>query len=467
VDKKQYIMTAKTIIKIIGSLLSLLFLFQCTLFNLPTDSEKSTLGEYTSYTPAIRNLPPPKDKIVVGVYKFRDQTGQYKAAENGSNWSTAVPQGTTSILLKALEDSKWFTAIERENIGNLLNERQIIRSTRKEYSGGDATEASTLPPLLFAGMLLEGGIISYDTNVMTGGIGARYFGLGAGAQYRQDRITVYLRAVSTSSGEILKTVYTSKTILSTSINGNFFRFIDAERLLESDVGITQNEPVHLAVTEAIEKAVMSLIIEGVRDQLWDNKQMHAGDFNSIIDKYNQEQTINEKRIIGNKFPEQQRGKLALFAYGEGFKIKGDYTDAKMNLGGKGGVKYFITDNLNAEINLSALTLENSGILKKNLLVSEVNLEYLFLPKYKLSPFVYAGAGTFFLPEKPAYKAQFGGGLEYLVSPNLAIRAESQYDLGFTDDWDGFVNGRRKDMGVRIGAGLIYYFGAKKPQRQNK
>src|SRR5690606_9919885 len=131
-------------------------------------------GEITQYTPEIKNLPVPKDKIVVGVYKFRDQTGQYKAAENGASWSTAIPQGTTTILLKALEDSRWFTAIERENIGNLLNERQIIRSTRKEYEGKDGDPAP-LPPLLFAGVILEGGVVSYDTNIMTGGLGARYF----------------------------------------------------------------------------------------------------------------------------------------------------------------------------------------------------------------------------------------------------------------------------------------------------
>lgn len=101
-----------------------------TLFNLPSNNEKSTMGEVTSYTKELENLPPPKEKIMVGVYKFRDQTRQYKPSENGSNWSTAVPQGTTTILIKALEDSKWFVPIERKNIANLLNERQIIRSTR-------------------------------------------------------------------------------------------------------------------------------------------------------------------------------------------------------------------------------------------------------------------------------------------------------------------------------------------------
>lgn len=449
----------KTSIKIL-SLILIILLQSCTLFNIPTNSEKSTLGEITPYTSEIKNLPAPKDKIVVGVYKFRDQTGQYKATENGASWSTAIPQGTTAILLKALEDSRWFTPIERENIGNLMNERQIIRTTRKEYSGNDG-ESATLPPLLFAGIILEGGVISYDTNVMTGGIGARYFGLGAGAQYRQDRITVYIRAVSTSTGEILKTVYTSKTILSTSFNGNFFRFIDTERLLESDIGITQNEPVQLAVTEAIEKAVYSLIIEGVKDNLWASKLKHPSDFNKIVASYQAEEKINDSRIIGNKFPEQNRGKMAVFANIEGFKIKGDYVGAKMNLGGKLGFKYFITDNINAEVNLNGVTIENTGIIKKNVLVSELNVEYLFLPKYKFSPFVYTGVGSFFTNRKNFYKAQVGGGVEYLIDRNFALRLMSQYDLGFTDDWDDYVFGERKDMGVRIGLGVNYYFGGKK------
>ncbi|AZI68040.1 curli production assembly protein CsgG [Kaistella daneshvariae] len=453
-------MKTSKFLKIIFLPITLLLLQNCTLFNLPTGNEKSTLGESTNYTPEITNLPAPKDKIVVGVYKFRDQTGQYKAADNSASWSTAIPQGTTTILLKALEDSKWFTAIERENIGNLLNERQIIRSTRKEYAANDGTEVSNLPPLLFAGILLEGGVISYDTNVMTGGIGARYFGLGAGAQYRQDRITVYLRAVSTSSGEILKTVYTSKTILSTSINGNFFRFIDTERLLESDIGLTQNEPVHLAVTEAIEKAVLSLIVEGVKDGLWANKQSRPTDFDKIIANYTAEKKQNYSRIIGNKFPDQHRGKMSVFASVEAFKIKGDYKDAQMNIGGKIGVKYFLTNAFNLEANVSLVTLENSGILKEDVMMSEVNAEYLFLPKYKLSPFVYAGVGTLLQSGTPLYKAQAGGGLEYLITKNLALRAGSQYDFGFSDNWDKFVSGKRKDMGVRVGLGLNLYFGSK-------
>ncbi|WDF45629.1 CsgG/HfaB family protein [Chryseobacterium sp. KACC 21268] len=431
-----------------------------SLFNLPSNSEKSTMGEVTSYTTELKKLPPPKEKIVIGVYKFRDQTGQYKPSENGSNWSTAVPQGTTTILIKALEDSKWFVPIERENIANLLNERQIIRSTRQEYLKEADKNVQSLPPLLYAGILLEGGVISYDSNVMTGGIGARYFGIGLSSQYRQDRITIYLRAVSTLNGEILKTVYTSKTILSTSVNGNFFRYIDTERLLESEVGVTQNEPVQLAVTEAIEKAVKSLIVEGVRDKIWGSAIQDPTTYKALIEKYETEQEDNDKRIIGNKYPNNYRQKVALFANVEGQQIKGDYVNPKASVGFKLGLKYFLSDHINVELNANVLTLRNQNILARTFLVSEVNLEYLMLPKYKLSPFLYAGGGSMFSENQNFFKAQFGGGLEYLMDKNFAIRLSSQYDLGFTDNWDRLVNGKQKDQAIRVALGINFYLGKK-------
>ncbi len=165
-----------------------------TYFNQPIKQQSARTGELTTASKTLKDLPKPQKKVVVGVYSFKDQTGQYKEIQNGSSFSTAVTQGGTSILIKALEDSEWFTPIERENLSNLLNERNIIRSTRQEYAGSNGP---AVPPLLFAGVLLEGGVVSYDTNILTGGFGARYFGAGGSTQYKQDRITVYLRAIST------------------------------------------------------------------------------------------------------------------------------------------------------------------------------------------------------------------------------------------------------------------------------
>ncbi|WP_045493837.1 CsgG/HfaB family protein [Chryseobacterium sp. StRB126] len=431
-----------------------------SIFGLPSDPEKPTMGEVTASTAELKKLPLPKEKIVVGVYKFRDQTGQYKPSENGNNWSTAVPQGTTTILIKALEDSRWFIPIERENIANLLNERQIIRSTRQEYIKDADKSTQSLPPLLYAGILLEGGVISYDSNILTGGLGARYFGIGASTQYRQDRITIYLRAVSTLNGEILKTVYTSKTILSTSVNGSFFRYIDTERLLEAEVGLTQNEPVQLAVTEAIEKAVKSLIIEGIQDKIWGKAIDSTASYQGLIKEYNKEQENNTGRVVGNRYPDNYRQKVSVFANVEAQKVKDDYVNPKMNIGGKVGLKYFLTPNVNVEVNGNYFTLENENIVKRNYFGPEVNLEYLLFPKYRFSPYIYGGAGALYSKYKPQYKGQVGGGLEYMIDHNFSLRASAQYDLGFKDDWEGLVNGKRKDQALRFGLGINFYLGNK-------
>lgn len=432
-----------------------------SLLGLPSTPERSTLGENTAYTRELKNLIPPKERIVIGVYKFRDQTGQYKPSENGNNWSTAVPQGTTTILIKALEDSKWFIPIERENIANLLNERQIIRSTRQEYLKDADKNSQTLPPLLYAGILLEGGVISYDSNVLTGGLGARYFGIGASTQYRQDRITIYLRAVSTLNGEILKTVYTSKTILSTSVNGSFFRYIDTERLLEAEVGLTQNEPVQLAVTEAIEKAVKGLIVEGIRDNIWGKAvDENIGVYKPLIKSYENEQNDNLNRVVGNKYPSNYRQQFALYTNLETQKVKDDYVNPKFNLGGKFGFKYFFNPYLNLDVSASVFTIENKNIFSRTYFTPEVNLEAVILPQYKLTPFVYGGVGAMYSGMKPLYKGQFGAGLEYMVGKNLGIRVSSQYDLGFKDDWDGLINGKRKDQAMRFSIGINFYIGKK-------
>lgn len=431
-----------------------------SIFGLPSDPEKPTMGEVTSSTEELKTLPLPKEKIVIGVYKFRDQTGQYKPSENGNNWSTAVPQGTTTILIKALEDSRWFIPIERENIANLLNERQIIRSTRQEYIKDADKNSQSLPPLLYAGILLEGGVISYDSNILTGGLGARYFGIGASTQYRQDRITIYLRAVSTLNGEILKTVYTSKNILSTSVNGSFFRYIDTERLMEAEVGFTQNEPIQLAVTEAIEKAVKSLVIEGIQDKIWGKAIDSTTSYQALINEYKREKEDNNGRVIGNRYPGNYRQKAAVFANVEAQKVRDDYVNPKMNIGGKIGMKYFLTPNFNVEVNGNYFTLENKDIVKRNYYGPEVNLEYLLFPKYRFSPYIYGGAGAMYSKYKPQYKGQFGGGLEYMIDNNFSLRASAQYDLGFKDNWEGLINGKRKDQALRFALGINFYLGNK-------
>ncbi len=236
-------------------------------------------GYQTTIHELLLKIPKPQEKIPVAVYKFRDETGQYRSGGNGL--STAVTQGATSILIKALQDSGWFMPLERENLTDLLQERRIIIQMRKKYLG--EKEIKILPPLLYAGIIFEGGIIGYDTNILTGGIGAKYFGLGGSTQYRVDRVSIYLRIVSVKTGAILNTTQVTKIILSKELRGGLFRYVRFSRLLEAEAGITYNEPVELAVQEAIEKAVLDIIIQGVKAGLWKPKNLKK--FKNFIKKY--------------------------------------------------------------------------------------------------------------------------------------------------------------------------------------
>ena len=83
-------------------------------------------------------------------------------------------------------------------------------------------------------------------------------------------MTVTLRAVLVQTGEVLLNVTTTKTILSTGLGSDLFRFFDmGTELVEIESGKTQNEPVGYAVRAAIEAAVYGLVMEGIENRIWD------------------------------------------------------------------------------------------------------------------------------------------------------------------------------------------------------
>lgn len=225
----------------------------------------------TEMNQSLRDLPSPPQKIAVAVYNYADQTGQFKSSDTTQTLSKAVTQGAASILIKALQDvgeGRWFTVVERERIDNLLKERQIITQMRMTYLGEKGVNPKALPPLLFAAIIFEGGIIGYDSNIQTGGVGARLLGIGGDVKYRLDTITIYLRAVSTKTGQVLASVTTHKTIASIGLQGGVFKFIAVDKILEAEAGFTKNEPDQLAVQQAIEKAVYSMVMEGSEKGIW-------------------------------------------------------------------------------------------------------------------------------------------------------------------------------------------------------
>ncbi len=224
--------------------------------SLPTTTSLAYFPKKTQTQNLLNQLPAPQRPVAIAVYGFTDQTGQFKPSDTGQTLSRAVTQGASSMLVKALQDAGnrgWFTVVERERLDNLLRERQIIGEMRKRYLGEQEVDPAALPALLFAGVLLEGGIVGYDTNTLTGGAGAAFLGIGARTEYRQDTVTVYLRAVSVRTGEVLANVTASKTIASQALGASAFKFVAFRELLEAEAGITSNEPDQIALQQAIEK----------------------------------------------------------------------------------------------------------------------------------------------------------------------------------------------------------------------
>ena len=259
--------------KKLGLLLLPFMLSGCVAWNTPnaTMPGDKPVVDYIKFT-ELRELPPPSRKPVVAVYEFPDLTGQRRENGSVSSLSTAVTQGATPMLIDALKNAgegQWFTVVERNRVDDLAKERQIVRQTREEYMG---EEANKLRPMLFAGIILQGGIIGYDTNIVTGGAGARYLGIGGDTQYRKDQVTVALRAVSTETGEVIMNVQVSKTIFSVGTSVSLFKFVDVgTKLIEGEVGMTENEANTMAVKIAIEAAVVELIKQGIQKGYWSYK----------------------------------------------------------------------------------------------------------------------------------------------------------------------------------------------------
>ena len=91
-------------------------------------SPPPTTPEVTETNAELRRLPDPARPLVVAVYGYKDETGQFKETENFATYSHAVTQGATSVLVKALHDAgggRWFTVLERAGSGEPALERFV------------------------------------------------------------------------------------------------------------------------------------------------------------------------------------------------------------------------------------------------------------------------------------------------------------------------------------------------------
>lgn len=245
-------------------IITLFVLSGCASLHSPpnTDIPLPVLVESTSYT----SEAPTKGKVFVAVYGYADLTGQRASAVQ--SLSTAVTQGAENYLINALRDysdGDWFRVVERKSVDNIIRERQIVRSSRNQVDA----RIKELPPMLYAGIIVEGGIIGYDSNVKSGGQGAMVFGLGMSEKYNTHIVTVAMRVVSVTTSEVLLSVIVEKNIISYSDNITGIKFFDLDRqVLELENGMNVHEAPNYAVRKAIEYSVHKTVQQGLQRNIW-------------------------------------------------------------------------------------------------------------------------------------------------------------------------------------------------------
>ena len=222
---------------------------------------------------ALLDIAEPEQQPTVAIYpnSFTDQTGARLSNSQFASFSTAITQAPQVFLIRALKRAahgNFFKVTERIGLDNLTKERQLIRNTRAQFE-----EENALMPLIFSGMLAQGAVVAYENNSLSGGAGARLLGVGTSRQYREDTVTVSVRLVSVSTGEVLLETLVRKSVLSASITQDLFRFFTTgSELTEIEVGRVANESVHLALQAAVETAVLNLIEDGAKKAFWRLKE---------------------------------------------------------------------------------------------------------------------------------------------------------------------------------------------------
>jgi len=261
-----------------SSYLLVLLLSSCSIFDQFEDTYEQRFSKDVAkiqdlQSAELKNVSIPEVSPVVAVYptSFTDQTGQRKSNSEFAMFSTAITQQPNALLIRALKhagDGKFFRVVERVGLDNLTKERQLIRSAR-EQSANEEEKKKALRPLLFAGILIEGAVISYEANLESGGVGARYLGIGKSVMYREDNITISMRMVSVATGEVLLEVLSQKTIFSYGRSEDVFRFVEAEsELVEVELGNASNESSTIALMKAIEGGVLEIINTGYDKGFW-------------------------------------------------------------------------------------------------------------------------------------------------------------------------------------------------------
>jgi hypothetical protein len=123
--------------------------------------------------------------------------------------------------------------------------------------------------------------------------------------------------------------------------------------------------------------------------------------------------------------------------------------------------------INGELGYGRLGYSNlAGSLRTEIIPFELSGMVNFLPFKKINPYVFVGGGgTWWAAKSNAGTAQdgidsflkTGGGLEFRVSPSIALNLGASFRYSLTDAFDQTFSGDENDQVLDVHAGFTFYF----------
>lgn len=188
--------------------------------------------------------------------------------------------------------------------------------------------------------------------------------------------------------------------------------------------------------------------------------MLIGCFNLV---FSQDSISKSERFNTRKFTFlNYRGTNAIDVALGSLSLQGDQ-ESEYDIYFRIGYKRQLTSHLNTNISFNKYNILIKDVSNEGFMSFDLNIEYLFCPFSKFSPFLFLGGGynaaNYF--ESTATKAQAGFGLELIVTNHVGFKLFGEYNYLLTDDIDGLIEGDTDDALIRMGVGFNFYFGGKK------
>jgi curli production assembly/transport component CsgG len=226
-------------------------------------------------------------------------------------------------------------------------------------------------------------------------------------------------------------------------------------LLEAETGVTTNEPAQMALTEAIEKAVAALVIEGIKDKLWESAEDDKACAEEAIAKYEAEKTedqVTDVYGVKESFPKK------------GFSISANYGVALLNSDYKfPAIKNVYGFDLNYRLfknyELSLQGAQGEFVIGTN--TSKWNSyglsnSFFFQPSQRFGGFIGAGIENVNISTSNHLNLNGSLGMEFHLNKNFALRATAGYYLFLKDLIDEKRFGKLNDNYWKSKIGFTYY-----------